>query len=1077
MKPTGAVVSSLLCISLALLCLVSVQTTGAAEEAPIDARVALTAVERAWLADHPNITLGYTDAFEPEIIRNPDGSYSGMLVDFLSGLNQRLGTRIGFEIDSVPGILEKAQTKAVDGILEMAPAYADKLGLRITDTYLTAYPTVFGRPNVHFENPTDFTGKTVAIIDKIFFTEQMTRQYGTQATIVKVKDALEGMQRVSKGEVDLFVGVSFNSYLLAKYHLFDVVAKYVFTDSPGRFGMAIRSDWPELVTVLNKGIADFSQIEIDAIMSKWGQRPVPKQDLQLSTEERAWLARGIKVRVRVGDYPPNYFIKDGKPFGLAIDLLDRVSERTGIKFLYIIPSPPFAEDLNGLIRQTGPDIMPSLQKNPAREKQILFTQPYAFSPRYIFTRDDTLFVTSLDNLNGKTVAVENNYLVHGWLANDYPEIALKVVKNTRAALHAVVSGKAHAYVGPLGATGNLIAKYGYRNLKADSPSMLPDARASMAVRRDWPELQGILNKVLDVIPMAERNALTNKWSSVRVDHGIRPGDMLRWALLAGGGALVIVFFFVVWNRSLSRKVAQRTSALKHTADSLETEINERNQMEAALRESRRFTDNLIETANVMIVGLDASGNVYLFNPAAERVTGYTLAELQGQNWFELLVPRDRFPQVHVEFSRLMAGGLPKLFENPILTKNGEERVISWSNNKVKDSDQVAGTLSFGIDITEQKKAEASLRESEERFRTLVEQSPLSIQVFQKNGRIAQVNEAWKKLWGVSEAKLLEVTHAYNVLEDEEASAKGVLPLIEKAFKGESVILPAIEYDASTTLANLEIEGSEGNKRVVLARFYPIRGDHGKVVNVVSVEEDITERKQAEEKLRQYQHRLKALALQLTIAEEKERRRIAADLHDHVGHSLALARMQLNAILESQSALERNILVKDISNIMLQALQETRSLIFELSSPSMNEIGLGAAISEWLEEHIAKRHGLETEIIDTIKEDHRRSLDENVRAILFRNVRELLANVVKHARAKKVSVQLMETEHGMQIIVEDNGIGFDAGAAKSRNGKAGGFGLFSIQERMTDLEGDFEIDSAPKDGCRVVLTVPKRGDKK
>ena len=346
---------------------------------------------------------------------------------------------------------------------------------------------------------------------------------------------------------------------------------------------------------------------------------------------------------------------------------------------------------------------------------------------------------------------------------------------------------------------------------------------------------------------------------------------------------------------------------------------------------------------------------------------------------------------------------------------------------------------------------------------LVEQSPLSVQVFDLGGRIIQVNEAWKVLWGISEEQLPEVFEKYNILEDEEVRELGVLPLIEKAFKGEGVTLPVIDYDASTTLESLEIRGAKGIRRWVRIQFYPIKNIRGEVVNVVSIEEDITTRIQAEQEILQYQDRLKAMASQLIIAEEKERRTIAADLHDHVGHSLALARMQLKSILESDSDLERNILVKDISNIMLQALKDTRSLIFELSSPSMNEIGLGAAISEWLEEQIEKRHGLKTEFSDTIEKAHLKTLDENVRALLFRNVRELLTNVVKHARAQKVSVSLKEHANGVTVIIEDDGIGFDPEAENTRNGKQGGFGLFSIHERMTNLGGTFDIQSSPGRG--------------
>ena len=195
------------------------------------------------------------------------------------------------------------------------------------------------------------------------------------------------------------------------------------------------------------------------------------------------------------------------------------------------------------------------------------------------------------------------------------------------------------------------------------------------------------------------------------------------------------------------------------------------------------------------------------------------------------------------------------------------------------------------------------------------------------------------------------------------------------------------------------------------------------------------------------------------------------MYKRQGHSLALARMQLNGILEAQSELERTMLVKDISHILLKSLQDTRSLIFELSSPVLNEIGLGAAISEWLEEHVRKRYGLKTEFIDEIDEKFRKKLDDKVRAVLFRNVRELFTNIIKHAKAEKVSVHLKAEDGMVTVIVEDDGIGFDPQAATPPGEEKGGFGLFSIEERMTDLGGTFDIRSEPGKGCRAVLTVP------
>ena len=239
----------------------------------------------------------------------------------------------------------------------------------------------------------------------------------------------------------------------------------------------------------------------------------------------------------------------------------------------------------------------------------------------------------------------------------------------------------------------------------------------------------------------------------------------------------------------------------------------------------------------------------------------------------------------------------------------------------------------------------------------------------------------------------------------------------------------------------------------------------------AVARDITEHKQAERELQNYQLRLKTLATQLTITEEKERRTIAADLHDHVGQWLALARMQLDDILETNSEKEKNNLVKAISDTLLSALGKTRSLIFELSSPALNELGLSAATSEWLDEQIAKKHGLQTEFVDNISTKYRNALDDSVWALLFRNLRELLTNVVKHAQANKVWVHFEEETNGLKIIVEDDGVGFDLEAIDKLAEKTRHYGLFSIRERMADLGGSLEIETSPGEGCRVALNVP------
>jgi signal transduction histidine kinase len=242
-----------------------------------------------------------------------------------------------------------------------------------------------------------------------------------------------------------------------------------------------------------------------------------------------------------------------------------------------------------------------------------------------------------------------------------------------------------------------------------------------------------------------------------------------------------------------------------------------------------------------------------------------------------------------------------------------------------------------------------------------------------------------------------------------------------------------------------------------------------------LENEINERKQAEHKLLDYQQRIKAMASQLAIVEEKERQRIAVDLHDHVGQSLALARMQLASARKSAAESALADTLDDISDTLLEALEDTQQLMLELSSPAMNESGLSAAISEWLELQIGSRHGIKTEFIDNIPDDPGKRLDVNVRTIIFRNVRELLFNVVKHARANKIRVRLEDRNTFMRIIVEDDGTGFDPSSLTQTRSKTSGFGLFSVKELLTDLGGSLRIVSEPGKGCTAILSVPFGGD--
>ncbi|GAG56932.1 unnamed protein product, partial [marine sediment metagenome] len=229
----------------------------------------------------------------------------------------------------------------------------------------------------------------------------------------------------------------------------------------------------------------------------------------------------------------------------------------------------------------------------------------------------------------------------------------------------------------------------------------------------------------------------------------------------------------------------------------------------------------------------------------------------------------------------------------------------------------------------------------------------------------------------------------------------------------------------------------------------------------------------EQKLLDDQAQLKSLASELTLAEESERHRIATELHATISQSLVVSKLQLDTLRASVPSRDIAGTLEEVCNSLDQTIQETKSLTFNLSSPILYELGFEAAVSEWLTERIQKKHHIATEFED---DGQPKPLDDDVRVLLFRDVRELLINVVKHANANKVKVSVRKVGSEIHVRVEDDGWGFDPAEIRVAAVKKGGFGLFSIRERLEQLGGHLEIESAPGHGTKATLIAPLKKEK-
>jgi PAS domain S-box-containing protein len=308
------------------------------------------------------------------------------------------------------------------------------------------------------------------------------------------------------------------------------------------------------------------------------------------------------------------------------------------------------------------------------------------------------------------------------------------------------------------------------------------------------------------------------------------------------------------------------------------DITPHKQAEVALQQAKDFAEQVIETANVIFLQLDTVGNIQKFNSAAEEITGYSFAEVRGKNWAEISVPRERYPYVWVEFNRLMAGGVPESFENPILTRQGEARQILWKNNILREGVEIVGIISFGMDITERKRAEEAVHESEEQYRALFEDSPISLWVEDFSDvkrRLDQLKEA-----GVEDLSaylrehsgfVIECANHVRILDVNSAAAKLYHARDKSELMGSlTKVLPTIPVEqfeqelislASGQL-NFEREGVDqtltGEKIYVSVRWTVAPGYEDTLARVIVSTIDLTERKQAEEMTLLQVQRLRAL---------------------------------------------------------------------------------------------------------------------------------------------------------------------------------------------------------------------------
>jgi len=473
------------------------------------------------------------------------------------------------------------------------------------------------------------------------------------------------------------------------------------------------------------------------------------------------------------------------------------------------------------------------------------------------------------------------------------------------------------------------------------------------------------------------------------------------------------------------------------------DITERKQAEADLRASKEQFQLLVETTNA--IGWEADVDTWSFtyvSPQVTKLLGYETAEWYEKDfWIRHLHPEDR--QFAIDFCTESSKHLSEYeFEYRMLAANGQSVWLRDLVSVVRGKDGQKALRGYLIDITDRKKAEASLRDSEERLRNLLENIPDHVLILDRLGRIGYINHTAP---GFKREQVLG-KHLSTFLQPE-SSARAEQCL-------ENVFNSGMTCD---------LEASDVNSRSYRIRYIPVSQD-GTVVSVIVVGTDITEQKRTEKSRRH-------LAERLAFAREDERRSLARQLHDEACQELSAASIYLEQLgLKLKRYLpEEASLRSDLSKVdnLIQLTQETLRQTARALHPSILEhYGLVTALRSFTQElsMLTQRPRVVFEV-DVSPEFPR--FDRMVETSAYRIVQEAITNAFKHAQARRISIKLSLQENSASIVVQDDGRGIGFSAVTDSHG----IGLAAIYERAELIGAKVELATRVGQGTSLTLKIP------
>lgn len=632
--------------------------------------VFLTPQEKTFIQQHPTITLGTGDTWAPYVMKNKDGEIIGYDNDILTKINKATGANFVQVLGDWSKIQKQAKEHKLDGLSTLGVYEERKQWFNFSNTYISLQKMVMvkQRNPLNIKSNKDLSEKTI-IIHKGNMVDEKTASKFKNSNIIYANTVEEMLNEVISGNADATFGNVATIHLIGKLGLPYLDFAYPLENSLD-LAFAIRKDWPEAISILNKGLNTISDFEKTKLKQKWFGTFIEKKDKSRFTQAQLnYLKNKKQITMCIDpDWMPYEQLEDGKHIGMVAEYFKIFEKELGIP-IKVIQTKTWEETLK-YAKQRTCDVISLAIKTQKREKYFNFTKPYLDMPIVLTTKPNVTFIENFNSLHNQKIGIVKGYAIGEILRKKYPQLNIVGVTNITEGLQKVVNGELFGFIDNL-ATIAYALQYDFLNELKITGKFDDKWKLGTAVRNDDLMLLDIFNKVIPILTPSIKQDILKNYISIKYEQGF--DYSLFWKIFG------VIFILAIGLLLRYRTVSKYNKKIEKYLSMIDDHV-------------------LISSSNT-------KGEITYISKALCKLSGYTEDELIGKKY--TIFRHDDTPNSLFEDMRsTLLNKQPWEGEIKNLNKDGS---YYWANIKINidynDDKSLKGYTVIRDDITGKKQLE------------------------------------------------------------------------------------------------------------------------------------------------------------------------------------------------------------------------------------------------------------------------------------------------------------------------------------------------------------------------------------